>query len=175
MAKLFEDTLSNFEYVMQALTLIGVVALIYKVFEINLSVDTKSDTPPATKSAFANGPNLRFLPGMDSTHERMLGSMEPPVFFSTAVDPAEMSQAAEVGLEHDYGSDIQGNWRVMQGPRVLDDWQYQNYNYGQARSYNSSGVSKVEGARGRRSGKPYQSGMVDKLDVAMAGGGGFTL
>jgi hypothetical protein len=117
MAKLFEDTLSNFEYVMQALTLIGVVALIYKVYNFNLSLDTaesKAAAEVAAKSGLT-GENLRFLPGMDSTHERMLGSMEPPVFFTTAVDPEMMDQASEVGLEQDYGSDIRGNWRTLQG------------------------------------------------------------
>jgi hypothetical protein len=98
MPKILEDTLGNFEYVFQALTLLGVLYLVMKQANVNLSV-SRGD-------GFAGNHGIRFMTQStgathggdgDAVASRQGFSMsgyEAPVWHATAVDPNELNLVA---------------------------------------------------------------------------------
>jgi hypothetical protein len=143
MFKDLEDSLGAVKNIMTALILVGVVVLLWKTFGLGTPKFSTSGMYPQ---------NVRMLDGQMSHRTGMLGANEPPVFFATAVDPEELNQAAEAGLEVDE--------QAPYDPRLNNS------------GWAKGGINNWVKAEGLRNRKSYMEGspVATRLDAAAAGG-----
>ena len=104
MAKLFEDSIGNLEYLLLGLTFLGVMYLVMKQAKYTISLQRSGlgNLGPGM-AAWAAQPSQ----GYPTVSGFSNGSNEPPVWNATPFDPSEYDQAGSVGNgSTDFQSDI---------------------------------------------------------------------
>jgi hypothetical protein len=163
---MLEESLGHFELAMLAICTVGVLVLLARAYGIGVTKEGASGNP------YADGHNLRFSSMRDDgaasaaghkydglkarrNYDGMLGSAEPPVFWSNQYVDSEMGSLQGDGLDDD-GSDDGSAW-VSAGPNYSDGGK------GQHAIHFTQGVT--DGLKRRKNKR--KEGM---LDAALSGG-----
>jgi hypothetical protein len=192
MAKLFEDSLGNLEYLLLGLTFLGVMYLVMKQAKYTISLQRSGYTNLGPgMAAWAAQPSQ----GYASAEGFSSGGGEPPVWHSTPFDPTDYDQTSQVthtNLDVDDGSVRMAAWSnvnlqpqsVVTLPNGDVKTTYTNGSFivrnaaGNAVSSgggNSVYRTQTEGAHGNRFERTVsyakKDSMTDNLDKALAGYG----
>ena len=191
MAKLFEDSIGNLEYLLLGLTFLGVMYLVMKQAKYTISLQ---------RSGLGNlGPGMAAWAAQPSQGYATVsgfsnGSNEPPVWNATPFDPSEYDQASQVthtNLDADDGSVRMAAWsnvhQQIESSVVLPNGNTKlTYTNGSFIIRNPAGVAvssgggnvvyntQAEGLRNRFErtvGFAKKDGMTDSLDRALVGHG----
>ncbi len=110
MPKILEDSLGNLEYLLLGLTFLGVLYLVVKQANLNISI---------SKDSFAGNSGIRFLteddagnragwyPSQKGYEGMSLSAYEAPAWHATAHDPNELNQVQQLAHEVDSGTEEQ--------------------------------------------------------------------
>ena len=98
------QSLEQFEYLMMAVTMVGVLILVARAYNVSLTKEGLDFAPGADLRFTVSdhpGANLHKYEGMRRGYEGMLGANEPPVFWGTGYDEEAAGKAQSDGLDDD--------------------------------------------------------------------------